>query len=182
DGSDVWPVLAASLVPSPAADGGVQYDADKPKYVDKAAFVANGALVANLPEGAFWFTAQVSIEVVAAVFTAKVEKLGSGAWTLKNGMLSGLTKVSSVLGTLPWVNDPFSDKPICTDNVIYSGIKGMICSYPDMSLLGLPSKPCDHLSMGVAVEGVPAKLGPISVKVKAPSPCTPATDPTTDGC
>jgi hypothetical protein len=83
---------------------------------------------------------------------------------------------------LPSVDDPFSGKPICMDNLLYVGVKSMICDYPDMSILGTPATPCDYLSLGVSVSGAPAKLGKVSVKPAKPSVCAAGQNPAEDSC
>jgi hypothetical protein len=181
DGSDVWPVLSSSLEPQADAEGGTIYDVNLPKYVDHKGFVAGGTLVATLPQGSFALTTQTSINFTAALFTAKLTNTSNG-WAMSDGLLSGVTKVGDVLGTLPSTNDPLLKQPICTDNLIYPGIKNMICEYPDMTLLGTPAASCDHLSFGAGLTAVPAKLGSVVDKPPKPSPCAAGKDPKNDSC
>lgn len=198
DGTDEWPVLSSSLEPltpdggadagadsgkdATASDAGSALSVEYGKYVDKLAYVANGTLVANLPAGSFSLTAATSLNFAAALFTAKIENAPGGGWALQEGVLAGITKVSDVLGVLPSMDDPFLGLPICTDSLIYAGIKSVICDFPDMTILGTPAKPCDYMSLGINVTGHPAKLGAISVKPDKPSKCAPGTDPSLDSC
>lgn len=181
DGTDEWPVLSSSLEPQTDPDGGTTYDVNQPKYVDHKGFVAGGTLVATLPQGSFALTTQTSINFTAALFTAKLENTSNG-WAMSDGLLAGITKVGDVLGTLPSTNDPLLKQPICTDNLIYPGIKSMICDYPDMTLLGTPAAACDHLSFAAGVSGTPAKLGVVVDNPPKPSPCAPGKNPKDDSC
>ncbi|MCC6897523.1 MAG: hypothetical protein IT377_01035 [Polyangiaceae bacterium] len=181
DGTDEWSVLATSLLPQAGADGGAAYDVAHPKYVDKLAYVTNGVLAASLPAGSFALATDQSIDFTAAFLTAKLTKKGS-SYSLEEGVLAGITSVGQVLGALASVKDPVTDKPLCTDNLIYGGVKNLVCGFPDMSVLGSPSKPCDHFSLGIKMRGEPAKLGPVTVNVLDPSPCAPGKHPKDDSC
>ncbi len=181
DGSDEWPVISNSLVGKVAPDGGTQFSVDNARYVDTAAYVTNGTLVASLPDGTFSLTAKTAIQFSAAIFTASV-KSSAGSWALEDGVLAGITKVSDILGTLPAIDDPLFGMPLCTDNLLYSGIKELICEFPDMTILATPAKPCDHLSMALRVSAQPATLGSVIVQKPGPSSCAPGTDPADDGC
>jgi len=181
DGSDVWAVLSSSLNPKTAADGGVTYSVDDPKYIDKLAYVTNGTLVVSLPEGTLSLSSKKAITFAAAIFTAKLTEVG-GAWQLQDGVLAGITKVTDVLGLLPMLDDPITNQPICTDNLAYAGAKALICDSPDMSVIGTPAKTCDYVSLGVGVRGAPAKLGSVRLMSPATSPCAAGKDPSNDSC
>ena len=181
DGTDTWSVLSTSLQPQAGADGGEEYDVAHPKYVDKLAYVTQGTLTASLPAGSFALATDQSIDFTAAFLTAKLVKKGS-SYSMEEGVLAGITSVGQVLGALSSTKDPVTKKPLCTDNLLYGGVKNLVCGFPDMSVLGSPSKPCDHFSLGLKMRGEPAKLGPVTVNQLDPSPCAPGTHPKDDSC
>lgn len=181
DGTDAWPVLSSSLTGTPGADGGMTYNIDAPKYSDKKAFVVNGTLVVSLPEGELALSSKRSVTFAAAIFTGKLQQ-GSNGWKLEDGVLAGITKVSDVLGLLPTVDDPITQQPICTDNLVYAGAKSLICDSPDMSIIGTPAKSCDYVSIGIGMRADPVKLGPVSLKKAPVSPCAAGKDPSQDTC
>ncbi|MFO0565254.1 MAG: hypothetical protein U0263_06305 [Polyangiaceae bacterium] len=181
DGTDVWSVLSSSLTASTGADGGTSFSVDAPKYTDNKAFVRDGTLVVSLPEGAFALSSKRSIGFSAAIFTGKLQQ-GSNGWKLEEGILAGIAKVGELLGLLPTIDDPITQQPICMDNLVYSGVKSLICDAPDMTVIATPSKTCDYISLGIGMRADPVLIGPVSVQKDPVSPCAAGQDPSKDTC
>ena len=202
DGTDRWPIIYTSLVGAgggggfaPTGGGGgcggggstgpPGLSLDDPKYVDTHGYVADGVLVASIPELGIMLTGDVNateLKVKAAFVTGKLQQLPpDNHWVIRQGLLVGRIEVSEVFRTLSTM--VITQGQICTDNPLYSWVKNAVCRYPDVaSVIGGPTTPCDAISFGMAFEADPAGLGLIYVPTGTPAQCPPATDPANDHC
>ncbi len=194
DGNDQWPVSVTALDGGGAGGqggaggcgGSTSSEAlDSPKYVDDNAYVTSSVLVANLPELALVLDRGYShtiLKLTAGFVSGRLEADSEvGGWSLRDGLLVGRWKVSDFFEMLS--NLDYKSEPLCTDTAIYQAIKATACPKLDLtSVLAGPTKPCDALSFGIAIEAQSAKLGTIDQSAPPQSACPPATNPVGDSC
>lgn len=194
DGSDVWPIDVLSLQKGagPGSDGNqgqcskgkvTGYTFDKPAYVDAKAYVAGGVLVANLPESTIVISSNgvaTNIKLTAGFITGEIVKVAAG-FKLAKGVFTGRWKTTDMFGTVSHLAS--NGQNLCTDHPVYAAVKNLICGARDItSALAGPTTACDSISLAIAFETEPAKLGIVWQGTPVQSPCTPDKDPALDSC
>lgn len=182
DGTDVWPVKDLSFLPGDDETG---VDINKPKASDPKAYVTNGMLVASLPTSALQVSDELTLTIQGAFLTAQIAfpEDNGGQYALKDGVVAARWRVQDLLSQLSRFKDPFSNSPVCKDNVIYGAFKDKICAFADIySGISTPTTPCDSLSVGLAFTAVPVTIGPVVPEGAVESPCAPENDPANDNC
>jgi hypothetical protein len=181
DGSDPWKVTDDSV---DKGDGGAP-DLDHPKWFDKTAYVTDGVLVASLPSSVLRLsgTSAIDVRVSAGFLVAKIVPQGPGAgYALTDGLVVFRWKIADVLYALSSYRDA-NGKPICTDNPLYTTGRSQLCNLPDINVeASKPTEPCTAVSVGLAFEAKPAKLGAFSPSAPLTGGCPAATDPQYDSC
>jgi hypothetical protein len=188
DGSDPWPVLALSLLPplgsggagggggaggsggagGPGTAGGggctvdsAGYDLERPRFDDPNAYVANGTLVASLPQATFVFANKqqlLPLELAAGFIAGELSLQGDGSWTLENTIFTGRWKIDNLLRTL--LDAANRNGPVCAGDQLYGVLKGAVCPHVDIaSSLGGPTTPCDAVSFAMRLRAEQAQLG-----------------------
>jgi hypothetical protein len=178
DGTDVWPVMPASV-----GDGGTS----TPLFTSDGAYVSQGVLVATLPTTQITLAGSgpdtITVQLSAGVLTGKLTAV-NGLWSLKGGVLAARWPIKQIFASLSSYRDN-DGNPICTDqSVVYGDAKSVICSDLDILVDGTQPKsaPCDALSIGLGFEADPALLGGVSDAGALTDGCSAATDPANDSC
>lgn len=177
DGSDTWAIKGTCL----GRDGNGNLDLSNPLVVDKSAYVREGRLVASLRGGARLEVSSTFTFVAGdAYLVAKLQPSGS-TWLVQDGVLAGIWKSNDILAALSGTK--VANVPVCTDNPVYPAIKETICKYRDiLGGVGLPSVPCDSLSLAFTFTASPARIG-VALDTPPPAnPCTAQNDPASDSC
>ena len=166
DGLDAWSSSPTSLI-------GGQGPPFIPQYVDLAAYVRSGVLVAR-------FDFPVRLFSNARPFTLRGSVLSGtlvpapGGYALQDGRFAGRWSARELLTSLQAVADPFAPGMfLCGTSVTYQNVKSQICAAADLSNnLGIdPSAPCDALSIALGFSAEPATLGGVIVDPKVATPC-----------
>jgi hypothetical protein len=176
-GADAWGVSMGSLL-----DGA---SLDAPKYVDESAYVAAGALVAQLPDLLIPLESpksRISIRVTGATLTGTLDNPADGlGWRVIGGVIVGRWKATDVFASLS--THLSNEVPVCKDSFTYGPLKMAICGFIDiLSAPGGATAECDALSFGMAFESFPAALGPVVADTPVPLSCPAEQDPASDGC
>lgn len=185
DGNDQWPVQSDQAI------GG---DIDQPQFTDPAAYVTNYILVAGLPELPMRLGGAVSsIEVYlsGAFLMAEIgaEPDAGDASVLRQGTLVGRWTLQNLFRSIGSYRSE-TGEPYCTDDLFYSAAKQQLCARADiLSKPGSPTATCDALSLGMAFNTWPAKIGGLhdggagdAATDVVIQNCPPETDPTFDSC
>lgn len=169
DGGDRWTVDTASIV----GGTGPPY---APVFVDSAAYVSNGVLVAHVDFPFQVGTRSVStvyVRVKGTVVAAKLVPSGS-SFSLE-GMMVGRWPTSNFLTALQGVVDPFDkNQHLCGDSGTYQTIRSQVCRAADVtSDIQSDGKgaPCDAVSITFMFRASPAVFGPPEAANPAPPPC-----------
>jgi hypothetical protein len=200
DGTDIWPI---------ASDSVINGDRDKPKFVDEHAYVNNYQLVVTLPEAQLRLitgltdAVQVNLNVFmrAATTTCTITQTDAGTsnYELRNCRLSARWEVNDILHQLSQFPDPLAlpaFAPQCnvpgtgSAAVSYNLFKRSLCGVVDTySGIAGPTTVCNALSMGIAFNTKPGRLGSVfTVDPITPKCVDPATkvilpsDPSFDNC
>ena len=119
--------------------------------------------------------------IIGGALTGRIEP-GVNGYALRQGRLAGRWADGDILGEVAAIIGE-DDEPLCTDAGIYNLMKAAICKYVDIEgVVGGPTAPCDAISLGIAFEAEPAKLGSVHVTEDLGLSCPPATDPSGDRC
>jgi hypothetical protein len=177
DGTDAWPVSAASV-----QNG----DVNQPLFKSAGAYVANKILVAATPSVAFTIAGtkeQIAVRFTGGVITGTLDDPGTG-YRISDGIIAARWYEPDIFGALSSYRNNSGD-PFCTDFAIgYNTAKSTICNSLDILKDGSGPKslPCDSLSIGIGFKAEPAKLGAVT-QPPVPTPgCPMATDPQFDNC
>ena len=179
-GSDPWPVASSAVIPGLG-------DMHAPRFVDAAAYVTGGRLVARLPQAAVQIqggSMAVRMELLNALVVARIEKTNVGAgYRLREGRIGGLMPVANVFTTIASFRD-HKGNPICSDAPFYPAMRQISCRAVDMLLSGPPEEdtPCEALSFGVDFDTGPAALGPVAPVSPPVAGCPPETSPAAGNC
>lgn len=178
DGSDAWPVDAASVTNG---------DLAMPVYKSAGAYVSNHVLVAAMPSVSLTISGEVNtitMKLSEGVLTGTLASFG-GTFRITDGVVAARWYEPDIFAALSSYRDS-KGKPLCTDlGFTYSTAKGAICNGLDIlkDQGGAKSLPCDSLSVGIGFHADPAKLGAVTVPpMPTPGCATPATDPINDSC
>jgi hypothetical protein len=189
DGEDLWEITNESMVgpdggaPNPA--GGVE--GNTPRFVDPLAYVTGGVLVASFPSAEMRVAGSLNsvvLRLTGGFLVARVEASPGvpGAYALADGLVVGKWRLEDVFLAISSYrsNDGL---PVCTDDTAYVIGKQTICKSADVYAgTTTPTTPCDSLSLGVAFEASPARVGAIISPPGNPPGCPPETDPANDSC
>jgi hypothetical protein len=163
DGTDAWNVDPISAKFMQNGDGGYIY---VPLTVSTLAYVSNWALVAELPElQANFGLGPVALSTI--IFTATVTPMPEvGGYALLNGQMTARISTASAFTALSTLPDPFSDagQSLCGDDSTFQVAKKLICENVDIMSNSLddnahPRQACDAVSLALAFQAYPAKLG-----------------------
>ncbi|MCS6900505.1 MAG: hypothetical protein RMJ98_12580 [Myxococcales bacterium] len=178
NGEDTWPVQTASYV----EDGAPPL---RPKSTDKNAYVRGFVLVATLPNGSLE-SQGFSVNLTAPIMTATLipPRENQPFWQVEDATMAARWRVQDLLGQLRRVNDPLSQKPLCTNNPFYPNIKAEICKFADISsgVQAQPNIPCDAISVALKFKATQCKLGKLIEVTPSDGLCSPETDPGKDSC
>jgi hypothetical protein len=183
DGTDVWPVEPSTYTQPVSADGKTPGRGTIQRSSIEA-YVTSYHLIAKFPEGIpfrFWlfgaplYSGVVTADLYPNTLTKKFE--------LRNGLITGRSSMRDVLGLIPTMTLALpTAMALCTDSPLYPSISDFICTYPDLSSTSNESSDCDMMSVALAFETVPAKVGGVVV-VAPPAPlCLPNVDPANLPC
>ena len=154
---------------------------DSNRFVDDAAFVTGGQLVAHLPRSPFVVVTDIYIDfiefdLVGSTLTAKVEHSGAG-WSLVDGIIAAgmdSDKLLAQVNHIPYVSngrpmcehDPETEEP-------FGLFKSFICGYSDLlSSSGPTTGQCDSISFGIGFAAKPAIIAGQKTPPVTSSPCT----------
>ncbi len=176
NGFDTWPVASSSV-----ALGSVE----QPIYVDPAAYVTGGKLVAALPSAPLTMAGgktNVRVGLVQVLLVARIEKITNDRYRLREGTLGGRLAVPELFATLSSFRDA-NGGPFCTSSLLYPATKQVMCEAVDLRL-GAPDKEllCEALSFGAHFETEPALLGSIVPPAAPLVGCAGQLDPAFDVC
>ena len=154
-----------------AVDSFVDEDASRPRVEVSGAYVAEGTLVVPVPDGielaflgrerGFFF------RVIDAVFAIELPTDGT---TVPRAVVGGRWPVAHVLDALPLYG-------VCEGSDQYRQFQRLADLTADVRAVpgtGGPGAVCDALSIGVAFDGVVARIGGIASFRDNPTPCTDA--------
>jgi hypothetical protein len=167
DGNDQWGIDPGSVIGTP------------PPYVavnqDDSAYVSGGVLVGSV---AFPFSIGAAfaadfLRIDDAVLSSTLVK-GPSGWTMK-GVIAGRWDTRNILTGMQSVHDPFnSGQYLCGSDPTYLAFKAAICGASDISRQASNDNtgaPCDALSLAIAFESEPAKLGGLLPSGTPSEPC-----------
>ncbi len=181
DGDDRWYVTNDSV---DTPDGGAP-SLEQPRWFDKKAYVTDHVLVASMPSSVLRLagTSAVDIRLSAGFVVARIEPLGAGkGYALTGGLLVFRWRIEDVFLALGSYRDE-AGQPICTNDPFYKTGRTQLCSLPDITVEAVaPTSPCTALSVGVAFEAQPARLGEFAAPAAVTNGCPPGSDPKDDSC
>ncbi|HMJ14334.1 MAG TPA: hypothetical protein VK524_23120 [Polyangiaceae bacterium] len=163
-GDDVWPIASISYV---------NPETREPRYVSRAAWVRDGTLVAGFPNVDFRLrigiaaagVADLNFRFLDAFITAKLTQDAAERWVLSDGQIAARWKTKDVFDQTKFYPNPFpsptASKNMCLHTPGYGLTHNAICQATD-SYSGSSNSPglmCDSISVGIAFETVPAKIG-----------------------
>jgi hypothetical protein len=194
DGSDRWPVIAEAVMGAAGqggsgggggGEGGAScgpsaVGVDNAMYVDEAAYVVDGVLVASFADAQIAFFQDgyaAGVRATGVVVTGQLVPAGS-AWAIDNGVLAGRIEHNNlVLGMSALMTEGGT---VCPDDPLFDPIKTASCGAIDIgAALAGPTTPCGATSFGILFEAEPAQLGSIYLP-PTPVPCD--EDPTLVMC
>ncbi|MDI1478966.1 hypothetical protein [Polyangium sp. y55x31] len=179
-GADAWSIRQDFLAPTPM-------DPYAPQFVDAAAYVTDGKLVARIPDAPFVVTDSALASIRAAlsnlVLVARIEPTSAGRFHLREGRIGAKLPVPELFPTLASFRDT-KGNPLCTDSPLYPATRQITCRAADVLMADTTDKDtlCEALSFGMNFEADAAMLGPVMVPPVASAGCPPATDPIADTC
>lgn len=154
-----------------AVDSFVDGDFDRPRVEVSAAYVANGTLVVPLPDGievlflgrerGFFF------RIIDAIFAVTLPTDGS---TVPHAAVAARWPVTNVLDSLPLYG-------VCEGTEDYRRFERLADLTADVRTVpgsGGPDAVCDAISMGIAFDGVVARIAGIAAFRDDPTPCADA--------
>lgn len=178
-GDDAWSIDATSVEP----DGTV----DQPLYVDENAYVADGVVVASLPQSGITLAtsgARLDLKLVAGFLRARLVEEG-GQWALRDGILASRLRTADLFQALDGFRDG-DEEPLCTDSPLFALARDAICESADIfSDAGTPTSPCDAISVGIGFTAEAARLGAVTEPPELTPGCEGGTEPSRcscDGC
>lgn len=176
DGGDAWSVDATSVEP-----GGT---VDQPLYVDENAYVADGVVVASLPQSGITIAtsgARLHLDLVAGFLRARLVE-EEGRWALRDGILASRLRTEDLFTALDGFRDGDED-PLCTDSPLFALARDAICESADIfSGAGTPTSPCDAISVGIGFSAEAALLGDVVEPPELSPGCDEGTEPSRCSC
>lgn len=159
DGNDVWNVYRMWTRSDLPGD---------PAYVDTAAYVNDGILVAHWPT----LLVGVGYNLSNAKMAASLVRNGDG-WSLVD---------ATVAGRLP-IEEIFALGPRCKDAPDYCQLKELMCSFPDINFQADDdgSHPCNAFSLAWQFQADPAQMGGVDPR-NIEQLCPPDTSPAGETC
>jgi hypothetical protein len=201
NGADRWTVDPAYLLNGNTLNGSTDCDlgnaACQPAYADSNAYVTDGVFVANLAAVPLTFGYRANIggalmklnDVYIVGRLSSVMLPGTGAgWRIDDGSISGRWRTSDLLANMATIPDPLIDGGyVCGNDILYQYFKPVICALQDITSNPgadhtTPLANCDALSMALAFEAEPARLGPVYGVPPASAGCADAGVAFTDNC
>ncbi|MDI3285278.1 hypothetical protein [Polyangium sp. 15x6] len=179
-GADTWSIRQEFLAPLPM-------DPYAPQFVDGAAYVTGGKLVARLPQAPLVITDGALTSIRAAlsnlVLVARIDRTADGRYQLREGRIGAKLPVSELFPTLASFRDT-KGNPLCTDATLYPATRQITCRAADVLLADATDKdtPCEALSFGMNFEADAVMLGPVLQAPPSSGGCPVETDPITDAC
>ncbi len=139
---------------------------DSPKYADARAYVASGVLVAHFDPLLLGFPFGGYVALRQAVLKADVVVASNGARELQHAVLAARWPLGSILlfASMAYPKAAFdgADPHAVPVESGYWGWLDNVCRYTDTRVEGNdPDLPCDGLSFGQALHGVPAVMGAV---------------------
>ena len=177
DGTDEFPVAASELGPS---DGMTLRAAAR----DANAYVTQRTLVAKL-DRVLIPMANVYFEVVDVVVTGDlVRDAGTEQWTIEHGVVSGKARERTLIDVVPAIGFSISAVALCPTDPNFFGVKEVICAGADILFDGSsdPAAVCDGMSVGIAFETAPARVGEPAELPDPAQPCPTTVSPSERTC
>ncbi|MBI5533101.1 MAG: hypothetical protein HY898_10315 [Deltaproteobacteria bacterium] len=166
DGNDLWSRDTNSVT---ASDG--------PKYMDDAAFVTDGVLVAHLPDGLpLIFAGSAASLEMSLNKTVLMLRISDDHKQVTEGVLAGVWNVISALSAITGFA---AQSGICPSDPSYGPAIQAVSTAPDirLDLVPRPDLECNAISIALAFTGEPAKLGALqAANPSPPSACDAGTD------
>ncbi|MDI1445240.1 hypothetical protein [Polyangium sp. 6x1] len=179
-GADAWSIRQEFVVQG-------QADPYAPMFVDAAAYVRGGKLVARLPAAPLVLSDGAFLSLQAAlsnlVLVARVDRTASGLYRLREGRIGAKLPVPELFPTLAGFRDT-KGAPFCKDAPLYPATRKIFCRAADVLLSDATDKnaTCEALSFGMNFEADPAMLGAVTVSPMPSAGCPTETDPALDDC
>jgi hypothetical protein len=166
DGNDLWSRDKSSV--------GIN---DKPKFVDDAAWVTDGVLVAHLPAGLpLEFSGATSSLVMSLNESVITFRVADDKTSIQEGVLAGVWNADAALASMK----SFAEQSgVCPNDPMFFPVEQAVVRSPDirLNLEYRPDLECNAMSLAMAFTGKPAKLGPIvTPPPPQPSPCDAGAD------
>lgn len=154
-----------------AVDSFVDGDFDRPRVEVSAAYVTGGTLVVPLPDGieVFFLGRERGFffRVIDAVFAVELPTDGV---TVPHAAVGARWPVTNVLDALPLYG-------VCEGSMDYRNFERLADLTADLRTVpgsGGPAAVCDAISMGIAFDGVVARIGGVASFRDSPTPCVDA--------
>ena len=163
DGNDLWSRSTTSLTLN-----------DQPAFLDDAAYVTNGTIVAHLPEGVPLVLTSNQAALSMALTKSVVSLTMSPDHTkITNGVLAGAWYTTAALSAL---DGYAAQSGICQNRPEYAAARNVIATSSDVraDLKSAPTLDCNAMSMGLSFTAERAKLG--GVVAPPPPVATPCDD------
>lgn len=176
DGTDAWPIDSASV----EASGQVE----DPLYVDEAAYVVGGRLVASLPSSGIVFAqggSVLSLRLSGAFLVATIVE-DNGLYGLRDGVIAAVWPADSVFESLDGFRDGSGD-PLCTNDPLFPIARNQVCEAVDIfNGLATPTSPCNAISVGIGFSADQAMLGEVADSLQPSAGCDEQFLPSTCKC
>lgn len=176
DGQDEWQVDASSIGPSMEIEDAL--------FVDEAAYVVGGKVVASLPQSGIVLAPDeslLSLQLSGAFLVASIVE-EDGAYAVRDGILAAVWPSDGIFESLDGFRDGNGD-PLCTNDALFPIARNAVCETVDIfDGIATPTSPCNAISVGIGFTADPARLGDV---VETPEPsegCEPEFLPSTCKC
>ncbi|HEY1959608.1 MAG TPA: hypothetical protein VGH28_28560 [Polyangiaceae bacterium] len=158
DGGDVWAIdciMSQSSCPDAAIlDGGFA-----PTFVDPAAYVTDGTLVAHFNSLVVGIGI-TTIRITSPIMVAQIEPLAGGGYGL-DGQFTGRVAVDDIFRSIA-VLPSISGGKLCGDDQEFQALKPEVCGAADIRAAAATdntNQPCDALSFSLPFVARPARIG-----------------------